>query len=256
MAEQPESIDEATWARVVDTETTGVTKDDAVCEIGFCDLRKIDGIWQPQTPQSMLIDPGRPIPPEASAIHHITDDMVAGAFPLDVALSGSDMLDELCPVIIGHKLDFDRMFLELGDRPTICTYKCALRLAPNAPRHSNQVLRYWLDLDLDRALTEPPHRAGPDTYVTAHLAARMLNARKEGMPVNPLSKLIQLTAEPYILPRFTFGKHAMWPLADVPSSYLRWCLDTPDMDKEVHDTARHHLALRGEQAPTAGMEQV
>ena len=41
-------------------------------------------------------------------------------------------------------------------------------------KHSNQVLRYWLGLRLDADLAMPPHRAGPDAYVTAHLLLRMM----------------------------------------------------------------------------------
>jgi len=36
------------------------------------------------------------------------------------------------------------------------------------------VLRYWRNLVLDPALAMPPHRAGPDAYVTACLLAELL----------------------------------------------------------------------------------
>ena len=47
----------------------------------------------------------------------------------------------------------------------------ALRVWPEAPRHSNQVLRYWRGMRLDHARAMPPHRAGPDAWVTAHILA-------------------------------------------------------------------------------------
>ncbi len=43
----------------------------------------------------------------------------------------------------------------------------AMHVWPDAPRHSNQVLRYWRNLVLDNALAMLPHRAGPDAWVTA-----------------------------------------------------------------------------------------
>ena len=62
--------------RIVDLETTGTTPNDAVVEIGAVDLigREIIPIG------SDLVRPPVPIPPQASAIHQITDEDV-GAVP-------------------------------------------------------------------------------------------------------------------------------------------------------------------------------
>ena len=72
-------------------------------------------------------------------------------------------------VFVAHKWAFEAQWLEdyLQGRPAICTYKAALRLWPEAPGYSNQVLRYWLrPKDLNPAVASPPHRALPDAYVT------------------------------------------------------------------------------------------
>ena len=56
-----------------DTETTGTKSDkDRVIEIALFDPER-DVAW------STFIQPGCPIPPDATAIHHITDEMVAAA---------------------------------------------------------------------------------------------------------------------------------------------------------------------------------
>ena len=56
-----------------DTETTGVRPDsDRIVEIAAFDPIQ-------QRTFSQLINPGCPIPAEASAIHHITNEMVASA---------------------------------------------------------------------------------------------------------------------------------------------------------------------------------
>jgi len=57
---------------VVDCETTGVEDDDAAVEIAV--VRLDDG-----AEFSSLVNPGRPIPPVASAVHHLTDADVVGA---------------------------------------------------------------------------------------------------------------------------------------------------------------------------------
>ena len=59
-----------------DLETTGIQpKTDAIIEIGAVRFHgnKTVGTF------CTLINPGRPIPPEASAVNGITDDMVAGS---------------------------------------------------------------------------------------------------------------------------------------------------------------------------------
>jgi DNA polymerase-3 subunit epsilon len=58
---------------------------------------------------SALEDPGRPIPPEAIAIHHITDEMVRGKRFDDTAVA---QLLEGVSLVIAHNANFDRPFLE------------------------------------------------------------------------------------------------------------------------------------------------
>lgn len=65
--------------RVVDLETCGLEPPAGICEIGFCDLVKDGQEWIVGRPANLLVDPGMPIPPETSAVHHIVDEDVAGA---------------------------------------------------------------------------------------------------------------------------------------------------------------------------------
>src|ERR671912_2505372 len=130
--------------RIIDLETTGTTPKDAIVEIGAVDLigREIIPIG------SDLVRPPVPIPPQASAIHQITDDDVSGCPRLEEVLPSYMDMDGAAGVdaFVAHKWAFEAQWLEghLQGRPTICTYKAALRLWPEAPGHGNQVLRYWL----------------------------------------------------------------------------------------------------------------
>lgn len=73
--------------RVLDLETTGFHPPEAgVCEIGWCDLvaERLDTAGEPtgwwvHGPGWSYVDPGHPIPPETSAVHHIVDEDVRGA---------------------------------------------------------------------------------------------------------------------------------------------------------------------------------
>ncbi|GAA3255567.1 hypothetical protein GCM10020258_14110 [Sphingomonas yabuuchiae] len=68
--------------RVIDLETTGqAPPTHGVCEIGWQDVALgKDGRWELEGEGgSILVNPGRPIPPITQAIHHILDEQVADA---------------------------------------------------------------------------------------------------------------------------------------------------------------------------------
>lgn len=224
-----------TLIRAVDIETTGLTPPEAgVCEVGWTDLTSIppeNTNWHVGLAWSEFVNPRHPIPPTTSAIHHIVDADVKGAPTFDVVMERmlSDNPDALC----AHNARFEAAFITTTI-PFICTYKVALHLAPNAPAHNLQTLRYWLGLAVPKAEAEPPHRAGPDTAVTAHLLRRMLAKLTVG-------QMIEISSRPALLPRLTFGKHQGIPIADVPTGYLEWLTKQADMDEDVVYTARHYL---------------
>jgi len=224
--------------RVIDFETCGLPpKDGQVVEVALVDIdaRELalsDGgstyVCERGRSWSSLVNPLRPIPPEMSAIHHITDDMVAGAPVLDDLMP--ELLDgfEGAPLFAAHNSRFEQ-----GCAPPwligqwICTYRCSLLAWPEAPSHSNQALRYWLKLKFadDPGL---PHRALGDAYVTAALLRRLLS-------FYPLDALIASSTQPALLPRFRFGKHKGEPIAGVPSDYLQWLLRNPSSDVAASD---------------------
>ena len=165
--------------RVVDIETTGQAPPAENIEFGRVDVRRAESEWQIGRPMARLYRPLNGIPPETMAVHHITemdmkpDTPVCTADRLRLAVWSGDAPDGL----VAHNSSFEQMFIaeDVTDAlPWICTYKVALHVWPDAPRHSNQVLRYWRNLVLDPALAMPPHRASPDAYVTACLLVELL----------------------------------------------------------------------------------
>jgi exodeoxyribonuclease X len=228
------------FVRCVDFETTGTDAANAdVIEVGWCDVTPDGTVSEPQ---SILCRPIRDIEFEAMAVHHLTNTEVANGVAPDEwreALSVGDPV-----AFVAHSAKFEASFWPETKTPWICTYKSALRLWPDAPRHSNQVLRYWLRLNdtvgFDNALAMPPHRAGPDAYVTAHIFARML--KDEG--THRLNRLFQWSREPGLLPKITFGKHAMSKWSELPTDYLQWIGRQGDMDEDVRFTAAKELQRR------------
>jgi exodeoxyribonuclease X len=166
-----------TRIRIIDLETTGTTADDTVVEIAAVDLVGADIVIV----GSDLVRPWTAIPPQASAVHHITNEDVERCKPLEDHLP--HYLDEFrafgVDVFASHNWRFEAQWLEdkLEGRPAICTYKCALRVWPNAPAHNNQALRYWLrPRGLNPMIASSSHRALPDAYVTAFILRELLEA--------------------------------------------------------------------------------
>ena len=216
-----------TTLRVVDLETTGLPPDAAICEIAWQDVA-VDGTLGRSA--STLINPGRPIPPEASAVHHIVDGDVVNAptieKPFIAAMAGAD-------VFVAHNAAFERAFFAGGEKPWICTLKVARRVWPDAPSHSNQALRYWRKLDTLPSMAMPPHRALPDAYVTALILSDLLRDVT-------VDDMVQWTKEPSLLPRVTFGKHRGKKWSDLPFDYLDWIVNKSDLDEDTKFTAAHH----------------
>lgn len=226
--------------RVMDLETTGMEPTDAVVQIGQCDVTLIDGKATVGMPSAMFVNPGRPIPPEARAVHHISEKDVTGAPTVDIGFL--QLMAGPPDVFCAHNMKFDRQFFSGAYVPWICTRKIAMRLWPDAPNYQNQTLRYFLDVDnvegFESWQAMPPHRAGPDTYITAHVLAKALERES-------VDQLIEWSNQPSLLPgAINFGKHkgVLWSQCD--PSYLEWMARQPDMDEDKVFSAKHWLARR------------
>ena len=228
--------------RVIDYETTGTQEDDdaEIIEYGAYDLTASeDGAsWFVGRSVSSLIRPRNPIPPEARAVHHISDADVQDAPSL------REMLGELldgADICAAHNAKFEEHFTPDKSLRWICTYKCALIVWPDAPGHSNQCLRYWLGVDADDGfypnLSMPPHRALPDAYVTAFILKRLLIER-------PVDDLLTISRYPALIGVMRFGKHKGTKFEDAPCSYLEWIRDQSDMNEDTKFTARYWLQKR------------
>jgi DNA polymerase-3 subunit epsilon len=100
-------------AAIVDTETTGTDASvDKVIELAvvvFEYCHATGAIGRVLGSYDGLEDPGAPIPPESTAIHGITDAMVAGQRIDDAAVA---QRLEGVGLVIAHNAGFDRKFLE------------------------------------------------------------------------------------------------------------------------------------------------
>lgn len=159
---------------IIDLETTGVDIDrDQIVEIGAI---RVKGLQRELF--HTLVDPGVPIPPTASAVHHITDEDVHGAPTIAEVLP---KLREFAmgSTVVAHYAKFEASMLarasnvQADPSKWLCTYRLARHIYPLAPSHSNWALTYWLKLT--PAITGfGAHRAPADAAATAELCLRLL----------------------------------------------------------------------------------
>lgn len=233
---------------VVDVETTGLEDNAEIVEIGLTILA--DGHLEAVS--SILVQPERGIPPEASAVHHITEESLKDERNVYTRKAAGEWLEVYSHGVVAvaaHNAKFDIRFLpELQSLPLICTMNVAKHLWPDAPSYGLQVLRYWRGLQ-DKYVKGHPHRAAYDTAVTAYLLAEQLDQ------AGGVDELVRLTNEIPLLKVCSFGKHQGTPWEAVPRDYMRWLVGAhekalrlqgrPDAPRpfpeDVVHTCRHYL---------------
>lgn len=227
----------------IDFETTGV--DPTTCHPVEVALYGVDRIYH------SLIRPPCKIPVETSAIHHIIDSDVEFSPDWEYVRRVlieilSDGTDKGLPILVAHNASYEQAILnkpiEAQELPAvlwICTYKCALRVWPDAPSHKNEVLRYWLGIgdDLGRDSHQLPHSAEHDARITFGILQALLKHAN-------IEQLVEWTELPAKLPRMPMGKHFGQAWDTIPGPYLQWCISQADMREDVKACAKEELDRR------------
>lgn len=206
-----------------DTETTGNTPDDMLCQVAY---KLADDTF------NELYKPAKLIPPEASAVHHITNKMVADkcAFKDSPDYAKIKTLFENPDIIpVAHNAKFDIGMMQ-REGITIGKYICTLRLAraldtdSKIPRYNLQFLRYFLDMEIDAVA----HDAMGDVKVLEVLFERLHEKYLEkngGAEAKALEEMIRVSSLPSLMHTINFGKHAGKKIEDVAHEdrgYLEW----------------------------------
>lgn len=220
-------------ARVIDFETTGFEPPAEVCEVGVCNVdveTKYIGDW------TSWLCRVNSMPPDVRAIHHISKEECDEFKPFN-----EGRLYDGAAVIVAHNAEFELKFMS-PTIPVICTYKAALRVWPDAPTHSNNGLRYWLQdqgkISPVHEKTMPTHRAGPDAYVTAWLFVALLNEGATGR------EMVRWTKEPKLLSKCPIGKFRGVKWEDVDAGFLTWMMRQEDMDVDLKWNAKREIDRR------------
>ena len=235
---------------VVDTETTDLDPREGaeVMEIGYAYVVRPYPLrdWQVAPYGSwQYTETVAPVSPVARATHHIDPACclpgAVNCVPLELVTGA--MMKAAAPggtYFAAHNAPFDWAFL--GDQltlPVVDTLQCARHIWPGAPRHSNQVLRYWLGAEPPAELLAglEAHRALYDAACTGAILVRMLDLHSP-------EELLAMSTRPLLLQKCGFGKHKDVPWAEVPRDYLSWMVRSSDMyqtDVNLRHTVDHYL---------------
>jgi DNA polymerase-3 subunit epsilon len=249
-----------------DLETTGTNPAKArIVELGL----EIMIPGRPVTEYRTLVNPGVPIPPAATAVHGITDDMVQGA-PTFESLAANLLRGFTGADFAGYNVRFDiRMiqaeFKRAGHHWTYETARVldGFRLwQVLEPRSLDDAVRHWLPAEAFAEGTDrdtKSHNALWDVKrSTRVIAAQLMAADHLPRNLDYLHGLCApgwLDAEGKIQWRdgawsFSFGEHRGAPLHTVPRSYFVWILKK-DFSDCVKDVCRAILERQEYPAPPA-----
>lgn len=176
---------------VLDTETTGLNVEEGqVIELGMIVFEfdpVLGTIHRVLDVFDELEDPGRPIPPETTAVHHITDDMVRGKRIDDNKVQA---IVNSATVIIAHNASFDRPFVE--KRWPIFESKqwaCSIRdIDWKSEGVSSAKLEYLLQ---SQGVFYEAHRAETDCWALLHLLSAVLPQSQQTAMLRLLESLNQ-----------------------------------------------------------------
>lgn len=220
-----------------DTETTGLRPDkDRIIEIAAYDPTQ-DGSFV------TLVNPGCHIPSEASAIHHITDEMVSKS--PNFAKAAEEFV-QFCSgdvILIAHNNDsFDQLFLKHEfarhevSHPSwkfLDSLKWARRYRPDLPRHTLQFLREIYGIAQNNA-----HRALDDVIVLHDVFKKMT----DDLSIEKIWSLLNQQRE---VNHMTFGKYQGKPLESIPADYVKWLASNGVFDKPGNDELRSSFVKLG-----------
>ncbi len=236
---------------IFDTETTGDQESDRLCQLAYKKLDENEIFNE-------LFTPPVPISVASQAVHHITPKMVAGK-PSFIESEYFQVVKELFEnentIVVAHNAKFDiAMLSKEGIHPihVIDTLKVVRHLDPDMKiaRHNLQYLRYLLELDNDIDEEVHAHDAKGDVLILEKLFLRLFKKMRDNSSSDSetIEAMTQISKQPSLISKFTFGKHNGSSVASVALSdrgYLEWLLKTKQSEDQQDEdwiyTLEHFL---------------
>ena len=229
-----------------DTETTGNTLNDFMCQLAY----KVAN----ETFVS-LYQPPIKIPPEASAVHHISNRMLEGAETFQASgefKKVKELFEHPDTIMVAHNAPFDLSMIEkegIEPKNFICTLRVARHLDKDEKidNYKLQYLRYLLDFEIDARA----HDALGDVLVLEELFNRLKKKITSEQNLNEeqaLEKMVEISSHPSIFNRLNFGKYKGKKLEEVlvlDRGWLEWLLGEKQKSDKIDEdwiyTLKHYL---------------
>lgn len=224
----------------IDIETTGLEKSDKIISIALVVVED-----EKITQMMDLIDEGKKIPPKASSINHITNEMIKDKPQLQDSetfkfLKLNNIYDF---TLISHNINFDLKMLSsacgfIWQGKIIDTLRVSRHLMPECEEFSLQFLRYELKLYKDEKEKTVPHEALSDARLIKQLYEYLLElSSKENM--------YDLSVKNVLMSKFEFGKYGgryIEEISMLDRGYLEWMLNNIlDMDEDLRYSIKNYL---------------
>lgn len=228
----------------IDLETTGLDVADKICSIGL--VYENNFIYE-------LINEGKKIPPEASSIHHITNEDIKNSVPF-IKSRAYQFLEENNSnenILVAHNAQFDLDKLSshglIWKGAVIDTMRVTKHLIPECSLFSLQLLRYELKLyqkeqsiKLEYGIKDAlnAHNALADALVCKLLFNYLLE-------ITDVEQMQELTFKNILLEKFQFGKYKGKYIEEVVLSdrkYIEWLLASVlDLDEDMKYSINYYL---------------
>jgi DNA polymerase-3 subunit epsilon/exodeoxyribonuclease X len=219
----------------LDLETTGLESSDKIVSIALLgeDLEVYE-----------LVNNGKKIPPLASSINHITNEMLKNKPKLEESKAYKLLEQHNCEstTLVGHNIKFDLQKLnEYGfffKGNVIDTLRVTKHLIPECEMFSLQFLRYELKLYRLEEKTLIAHNALDDTKLIKFLYEYLQD-------IESSEKMIELSEKNVLMQKLNFGKHNSKYIEDIvisDRSYLEWLLtNVQDLDEDLKYSINYYL---------------
>lgn len=229
----------------LDLETTGLEVNDKICSIAALEADNQKYFYE-------LINEGKKIPPQASSIHHLTNEMLKDKpkFKESEVYKFLHDNNHVENTIVAHNVKFDIEKLSsaglIWKGGVIDTLRVTKHLVPECELFSLQVLRYELKLYKDERQEKEllgiknalyAHHALADVIVTKLLFTYLLELSSE-------DEMKELSFKNVLINKFTFGKYKGKYIEEVSMSdrgYLEWMLSVADINEDIKYSINYYL---------------
>ena len=219
----------------LDIKTTGYEKEDKICSISLAweDEGRVFSFQE-------FVNEGKKIPSKASAIHHITNEMITdkGSFTASKSCEMLEKYNDEDTTLIVHNqqfvLDMLRNAGYVFRGKIVDTLRVTRHLIPECELFSLQFLRY--ELKLYRLEDKNTQSFLQDVLVLKLLYEYLLE-------ISSLDEMYDLSFANVLLEKFSFGKYEGKYIEEIAMSdrgYLMWLLSLEDLDEDLRYSLEYY----------------